>query len=242
MRLFRQFARCPRIIPAKCNLPVCEAPGEPTMRLTPPTLLGLALTLPALAAGRDAPLRQNSQQSTAPTIQVYSRETVVDVTVLDKDGKPVHGLTRGDFTVEEDGKPEAIRRFEEFGTGGSAAVTQAVEKLPPHVYTNRQAAATRGPLNIILMDTVNMDPIFGMRAKMEATTYLRRMPAGTRVALFSLGNELKFVQGFTTERQLLIAALNDMKNTLLPAGSAAGLCPDGTQGHLTIEALRQIGA
>jgi VWFA-related protein len=179
-----------------------------------------------------------------PTIEVYSRETIVDVTVTDKNGKPVRGLTRADFTVQEDGDPEPIRSFQEFGAEGAVAqrVAESAEKLPPHVYSNRQAAATRGALNIIVMDAVNVGPMNLMRAKKEATDYLKKMPAGTQVALFSLGNELKFVQGFTTDREVLITALNDMKNTVMPAGSATGLCPDGTAAHLTVEAMLQIGA
>jgi hypothetical protein len=39
------------------------------------------------------------QTAAAPTLKVYSRETFVDVTVTDAQGRPVHGLTRNDFTA-----------------------------------------------------------------------------------------------------------------------------------------------
>ena len=55
--------------------------------------------LTALSAGG-----QTAGQLGGPTIEVYSRETVVDVTVVDKDGKPVHGLAQADFSVMEDGR------------------------------------------------------------------------------------------------------------------------------------------
>jgi hypothetical protein len=48
----------------------------------------------------------------APTLRVYSRETIVDVTVTDSSGNPVHGLTR-DFTIKEDSHPQPIRSFRE---------------------------------------------------------------------------------------------------------------------------------
>ena len=50
----------------------------------------------------------------APTIQVYSREVVVDVEVMDANGRPVHGLTQADITVRENGKEQAVRSFAEY--------------------------------------------------------------------------------------------------------------------------------
>ena len=48
------------------------------------------------------PIRAQSAASPTPTIHVYSRETVIDVLVTDEKGQPVHGLTRSDFTVEDE--------------------------------------------------------------------------------------------------------------------------------------------
>jgi hypothetical protein len=80
-------------------------------------------------------------QQTTSTLKVYSRETIVDVTVTDPKGNPVHGLTRDDFTVKEDNKPQPIRSFEEFG---SKPIT-ALAKLPPNVYTNLQPPPPAAP-------------------------------------------------------------------------------------------------
>src|SRR5690349_10549 len=43
-----------------------------------------------------------------------SRSDIVhlDVSVLDKNRRPVRGLTQGDFTVLEDGKPQQVSIFE----------------------------------------------------------------------------------------------------------------------------------
>src|ERR1019366_4526126 len=63
-------------------------------------------------AGFDEP--KPAQQATAPTLHVYSRETVIDVLATDDKGQPVTGLTRDDFTIEEDGHPQPIRSFSEY--------------------------------------------------------------------------------------------------------------------------------
>jgi hypothetical protein len=73
------------------------------MRLTKPALASLIVILTlATLAQTTAP---------APTVKVYARETIVDVTVTDAKGNPVHGLTQTDFTVKENNKPQPIRRF-----------------------------------------------------------------------------------------------------------------------------------
>jgi len=93
----------------------------------------------------------------APTLKVYFRETIVDVTVTDSKGNPVHGLTQSDFTVKEDGKPQPIHSFEEFG---NAAPTPAPPHLtlPPNIYINLQPPPASSALNILLIDLVNTAP------------------------------------------------------------------------------------
>src|SRR3954470_11497467 len=44
----------------------------------------------------------------APVFRSGARLTMVDVTVTDKQGRPVEGLTAGDFAVTEDGEPQAV--------------------------------------------------------------------------------------------------------------------------------------
>jgi hypothetical protein len=46
-------------------------------------------------------------------LQVFSRPIVVDATVKDAKGQPVHGLKQSDFTVKEDGKPQSLRSFQQ---------------------------------------------------------------------------------------------------------------------------------
>lgn len=140
------------------------------------------------------------QRSSAPTIRVYTRETLVDVTVTDKDGKPVHGLTRSDFSVTEDDKPQSIRSFKEFDNTTPAAAPTP-RKLPPNTYTNVETAT--GPLNVLLLDYINGNSITEARA----TKFIDKLPPGTRGAVLGLGMRLTVVQGPTSDRGLLLKAV-----------------------------------
>ena len=107
------------------------------MRLRPASLiaLGLTISIPAfvaaaaqtddqpapLVAPQSVDLPQDASQTSVPTLHVTSREVIVDVEVTDANGKPVHGLKQSDFSIEENGKPQPIRSFEEFGNNPDAS-------------------------------------------------------------------------------------------------------------------------
>lgn len=146
--------------------------------------------------------------SDVPTIQVFSREVLVDVTVTDDQGNAVHGLKQSDFTIEENGHPQSIRGFREFGAQTDTAPTSP--KLPPNTYTNLRSMPTSGPVNIILLDVFHSDPTSLVRAKEQIESYLKSMPTGTQIAVFDLSPSkgLLLVQPFTSDGNAAAAAVD----------------------------------
>lgn len=167
-----------------------------------------AVTLGQNAAGQAGAAQTDAAQTGGTqTIQVQSREVVVDVTVTDAAGKPVHGLQPSDFTVEENGKPQPIRSFQEFGTAPAAGVP--LPKLPPGVFTNYQMAPASGPVNIFLLDAFHANFAIVHRERDAIRKYLQGMPAGTECAIFWLsGSGLHLLQGFTADNDALYRAIN----------------------------------
>jgi VWFA-related protein len=163
-----------------------------------------------LAQAAQAAGQRAAQGIGAPTIQVYSRETVVDVVVTDDDGKPVCGLTQADFTVKEDGKPKTIRSFKEFG--GAAPAGPVRPKLPPGVYSNVGATPQSGPVNIIMLDALETNPEDMTYVKWGALEYLKSMPAGTQVALFALSvnKGARLLQTFTSDVSVAAAVVEHL--------------------------------
>jgi VWFA-related protein len=171
-----------------------------------------------------------------PAIQVYSRETVVDVEVIDAKGQPVRGLSQADFTVKENGDKQAIRSFKEYGGSpvdvGLMPPQQAAS--PQGVYSN-QEMPTGGPVNIVLIDALNASPRMVLLVQMETVKYLETMPVGTQVAIFWLSQSgLHLLQGFTQDRKLLIGAVQS--GTLVAQGQAEGW----TKKWLTVDGLDEI--
>jgi VWFA-related protein len=152
----------------------------------------------------------------AATLQVFSRLTVVDVTVTDPKGQPVHGLKQSDFTIKEDGKPQPVRNFQEVRENLPPAAS-APPPLPPNVYTNHQPAPTTSAVNILLLDALNTAPADQVAMRQESMKYLKSMPRGTRVAVLGLSSSLRILQGFTSDPAILIAAVDSKKNRALPS-------------------------
>src|SRR5260370_31245042 len=69
-------------------------------------------------------------------IRATTRMVAVDVVVTDRDGHPVTGLTKNDFTVIEDSKPQTISTFSASSPPLSAWRQGLPPLLPPHVTTN----------------------------------------------------------------------------------------------------------
>jgi VWFA-related protein len=73
--------------------------------------ISIFLSLALLASGQQ--VGQNNTGNAPPTTFTTTTQLVVEtVSVKDKSGKPVTGLTKENFTVTEDGMPQTIRFFE----------------------------------------------------------------------------------------------------------------------------------
>jgi VWFA-related protein len=163
------------------------------------------------------PLWGSGSSQTAPTpstptttIHTSSDLVVVDVVASDSQQNPVHKLTAADFTVTEDGKPQTVKIFEEHQTQPSAPLPPA-PKLAPGTFTNFSIAPDNGALNILLLDKLNTPMDAQMVVRDQVLKYLKEMPPGTRVAIFSLTTELRLLQGFTSNPDVLRALVEGKK-------------------------------
>jgi VWFA-related protein len=183
-----------------------------------PAAAAAAQTAPG--AGGASPRREAGTQSftlrlgvpeeaeSAVVIRANTRRVVVDVVVTGPDGKPVPGLTQQDFTVFEDRKPQSVRAFEVHTPEEDRSVLpSAPAELPSHVFVNLEKTPASGPPVVLLLDCLNTPITDQGYAHEQIVHFLERKPASTEVAIFVLGDNLTLLQGFTTDRSRLLAAM-----------------------------------
>ena len=158
-----------------------------------------------------APEKPSSQSESGLVLRVTTRLVQVDTVVLDKEGRPVQGLTANDFTVTENGVRQRLTSFS--GSVPEPVKPKAAPALPPHVATNRpmvmQANAESGTVAVLLLDGLNTPPESQIYVKQQMLKFLaREYDPNTRLAVVVLTDHLTVLQDFTQDPVLLRAALN----------------------------------
>lgn len=179
--------------------------------------MGFLLTsVAACALNAQAPIDNTpTKQVSAPQIKVETRVVLVDVVVTNHKGESIPDLQRSDFAITEDGRSQVISAFEEHKR--VSAEPKSLPPLPANVYTNAQAVKPSDSVNILLIDLLNTYPWFQKDVCNQAIKYLKSVPPGTRLAIFTLNaDQLRLVRGFTTDFSGLSAALDDKKSGVIP--------------------------
>jgi len=135
------------------------------------------------------------------------RRVPLDVVVTDKDGNPVRGLKREDFTVREDKKNQKILTFGYLDGSVPSFTPPKPAPLPVNTFTNMPGDIERGPLYVLYYDMVNTDMVDQMSAHQQLLDFLDNAPPGTRFALFVNASGLHLIQGFTSDHALLRSAI-----------------------------------
>jgi VWFA-related protein len=156
-------------------------------------------------------------QTVTTAIKVETRVVLLDVVVTDHTGQTIPNLRQEDFHVAENGKMQTISAFENHKHETSAPVSLPV--LPPNAYTNFQPVKSGDSVNVLLIDLLNTYPWFQKDVCNQAIKYLKVVPPGTRLAIFTLSTQLRMVRGFTTDFSGLAVALDDKKSGVIPESS-----------------------
>ena len=154
----------------------------------------------------------NSQDQVL-TLKTQARIVLVDVVVTQGKGEPVVGLRKQDFKVSEDGRQQTISFLEEHTGGTVLPIT--LPPMPPDVYTNYPTIKTTDSINVLLLDSLNTQATDQAYVRPQMVKYLKAeltAPKGARLAIFTLGQKLRMVRGFTPDSAANLKALIDPKS------------------------------
>jgi len=157
------------------------------------------------------PLSILAQTPDTPTLRTGTQLVVVDVTVTDSHGAPVHNLKQSDFSLLESDSPQTISHFEEH-TAAEQAKLPVMPKLEPNTYTNFTPTPDDSPINVLLVDTLNTSVNDQANVRQKLIAFAKDIKPGTSLAVFALSTRLTLLQGFTSDPKLLLAAVSKTTN------------------------------
>jgi VWFA-related protein len=169
------------------------------------------LLLVAVVLVQSPVVQGQDQRPQAPgvTFQVEVNYVDVDVVVTDEQGQFVTGLTRNDFTVFEDGKPQKIDTFSlvDLPVEKTQNVVVDGRAIPPDTRTNRKPFD--GRVYVIVLDDLDVSALRSTPVRDAARRFVREhMAANDLGAVVYTSGRSDATQEFTTDRELLIRAID----------------------------------
>jgi VWFA-related protein len=161
-------------------------------------------------ASTQAPTSSTSQpQATAsPPAPIRSATRLVQVSVVahDKHGNPVTGLTKEDFVLLDEKKPQAIQVFSE---QTNQLPDHPPAPLPPDTYTNRaeEQAGVPTSVTVILLDGLNTKFQDQYLSRQQVLKFLMQIQPQDRVALYTMDREVHILHDFTSDASSLLDVL-----------------------------------
>jgi VWFA-related protein len=187
-----------------------------------------------------APPPPPSQRKGGSSITVHSNLVQIDTFVTDKDGKPIKGLKKENFDLDEDGKRQTLNALDYFDIEGIEKAAKSDETKAPIVVSLKNAPdpevvreQVRDHRMIVLFfDMTSMQPEDLLRATDSAKKFIHdKMSPADIVAIVSFGTQLVLNTDFTNDRDVLYQAVQ----RLIP-GKDANLSTLSTSASDTVTA------
>jgi len=140
----------------------------------------------------------SAQPQEQPTFRATTNLVDFTIVALDGNGNPITDLKQDEITVTDSGKSRDLAFFRFEGGAQKAAVPKT---LPAGGFTNRSEYAPGPTRNIaaIVLDTLNTPAQDQMWVRAQVMRYLRVLAPETRVAVYSLGEQMAILHDFTED-------------------------------------------
>lgn len=158
-------------------------------------------------------LAVQAQEKVSETVEV--RVVNVDVVVRDRAGNPVHGLTKDDFEVYQNGKKQVITNLYEAAPAPPAAVTAAATARPaatPVSMTTASFSDARPHRILVLVDNYSLDPARRAEVLKAVERFISQQKRpGDEIALVTWNRSVKIITPFTADAAKLDQGLVQMR-------------------------------
>src|SRR5499433_3679007 len=168
-------------------------PMKSTMKVA--ALLSV-LASAALVAGQEQP--PAAVQGPTPTFKSQVEYVEVDALVTDQQGNFVRTLTKDDFQILEDGKPQTISNF--------SLVDIPIEQLQRPLFASRPIEPDvqsnerpfDGRMYVMILDDLHTEALRSQRVKQAAKQFIQQnLGANDRMAVIFTGGRAQDAQDFT---------------------------------------------
>jgi len=171
---------------------------------------------------------QAQQGQSDDVIRVKTELVQTDVTVCDKRGRFVNGLSKDDFELRVDSKLQPLSLFEEVLAGSVDEEKQiaAARKGDAAALARLQQASgpqtARGRVIFFFVDDVHLTSDALTRARSVITHFIEnKMMDGDRVAVVSTSGQIGFLQQLTDNRAVLREAISRLNPKYNPETTAS---------------------
>jgi len=155
---------------------------RPPFALASPFSVALAGSPPSSPAAGQEPAPAGLTSAPSQTFPSEVELVTVDVAVVDKRGRAVPGLGKGDFVVTEDGKPRRSRasrrlRFQSARRPGQGAAGRGLRSVSTNLVAEAPVASRTF---VVVFDDIHLSPAQALRAKGAVAEFLQSGGGGRR--------------------------------------------------------------
>ena len=149
-------------------------------------------------------------------MKVTTHLVQVNVVVHGKKNEAVDDLKKEDFTIFDNGQPQEIATFSLESAKLAEEKLQKTPALPQNTFTNRVELRPKPPntVTVMLLDGLNTKFEDQAYPRQQLIKMLGQLQPDDRVAIYTLGRELKIIHDFTTDASSILRVLGKEKGRI----------------------------
>jgi VWFA-related protein len=182
-------------------------------------LSAVGLAFAGLVLAPHGPARAQEEPREPPSFPRGVELVRVDVVVTDKSGNPVTGLGQDEFTLLDEGQPQAIETFDavNFPLPSATGKPAPRPRVTSNVAPPGEAPERAGRTFVVVFDNMHLSPLNAQRAKAAVAAFFEKGGReGDRVTLIATGGGAWWSTRLDAGRADLLAILKGLEGRRVP--------------------------